>query len=199
VRKVALHKRNLNVVTVLLLLLHVLIFTPSLPVSAQTTGVITITMTGGYEISLAVSPDHWEPGGAGVVHPDTTYETDAQQFTLTVGGNCPVHTYIAGANATLIREGRIDPSYKWSLSQDGGNGLLTYALWFTLSDAAGFTLLTETPIEFCSTTLGPGDSKQFGVKLLTPQADFIRDGTGYFAVGNANIQARIILSAVAAA
>ena len=43
-----------------------------------------------------------------------------------------------------------------------------------------------------------GDNKQFGLKLLTPEPDFEKDGKDYFLVGAATMQTHITVSAVIA-
>lgn len=184
--------------TVSLLLALLLALLPYAQSSAQVSQVITVTMTGAYEISLNVSPADWDPANGGTITPNAEYATDPADFTLSVGGNCAVYTYISASNATWMRNGKVDKSYQWNLSEDGQNGVRTYVLWFKLYDGESYSLITSTPTEFYSGTLGPGDAKQFGLKLLTPQPDFTRNGAAYFSVGNATMQARVIISAVVA-
>lgn len=171
---------------------------PWTEMSAQPSATITITATGAYEISLDISPGNWNPAGGGAITPNTEYATNTAYFTLTVGGNCAVNTYISASNATWVKDGKVDTSYQWNLSADGQNGLRTYALWFKLDSGTDYTLITTSPGEFYASTLVPGETKQFGLKLLTPQPDFTKDGSGYFSVGAATIRARVIISAIAA-
>ena len=185
-------------VIALVFLALLLALSPYSQASAQNSGTITITMTGAYEISLNISPDDWNPAEGGTIIPNTIYESQTAYFTLSVGGNCAVYTYISASNATWIRNGKVDKSYRWNLSQDGQNGILTYVLWFRLSEGGSYQLITSTPTQFYEGSLGPGDAKQFGLKLLTPEPDFTKDGTGYFSVGNAVMRATITISAVAA-
>jgi len=185
-----------------ILLALILALSPYLPVVAQETGTITITMTGAEEISITVSPTGWSLGEGGIVSPNTLYLTDTTWFTLTVGGNCGVNTFVAGEDAVCAE----NSTYKWALSSDEENANGVYVLWFKLyeeyGDERGDVLIPKASDEslgevFYPTSLGPTDSKQFGFKLLTPLADFTKDGVGYFSVG-ATMQTTITISAVAA-
>jgi hypothetical protein len=186
-----------------ILLALTLALIPCLPVVAQETGTITITMTGVNEISITVSPTSWSPGEGGTVIPDTPYLTDTTCFTLIVGGNCAVNTFIAGEDAMCAE----DSTYKWALSSDEENAKGVYVLWFKLYEVYGDerrdVLIPKASDEslgevFYPTSLGPGDSKQFGLKLLTPEPDFTKDGVGYFSVGDTTMETHITISAVAA-
>ena len=166
----------------------VLIF--SLPALAQESGTITITMTGVNEISISLDKTQWP---LGEVAAGTEYMTSPpiEWCTLTVEGNCNVNTFILGEDAEWVG----NPSaYKWTLSNDGTNGENVYGLWFRISDdtARGYVPITKTEGEFWpyagGSSLAPGDTKQFGLKLLTPT---------YF-VGNRQMQTQITISAVAA-
>lgn len=194
---------KIGIVSILLSLILALI--PYLPSLAQddSTGTIAITMTGAYEISITVSPASWGPVGGATVKPNTPYETDSTWFTLAIGGNCGVNTFVAGEDAVCAE----DSTYKWALSSDEENAKGVYVLWFKLyeeyGDERGDVLIPKASDEslgevFYPTSLGPGDSKQFGLKLLTPEPDFIKDGVGYFSVGDAPMQTKITISAVAA-
>ena len=85
-------------------------------------------------------------------------------------------------------------AYKWTLSNDGTNGENLYGLQFRISGdtTRGYVPITKTEGEFWpyggGSSLAPGDTKQFGLKLLTPT---------YF-VGGREMQAQITISAVAA-
>jgi len=162
----------------------------SLPALAQESGTITITMTGVNEISISLDKTGWPLGN---VASNTEYETipPIEWCTLTVEGNCNVNTFIVGENAEWVD----NPSaYKWTLSNDGTNGENVYGLWFRISGdtARGYVPITKTEGEFWpyagGSSLAPGDTKQFGLKLLTPT---------YF-VGGRQMQTQITISAVAA-
>ena len=168
----------------------------SLPALAQESGTITITMTGLNEISISLDKTQWPLGN---VVSNTQYETSPpiQWCTLTVGGNCNVNTFIVGEDAKWVD----NPSaYKWTLSNDGTNGEHIYGLWFRISGDTtrgplgnGYVPITKTQSEFwpysggSSSSLAPGDKKQFGLSLLTPT---------YF-ISDRPMQTQITLSAVA--
>lgn len=195
-----------GIISILLALILVLI--PYLPVVAQETGTITITMTGAKEISITVSPTSWSPGEGGAVSPDTPYLTDTTWFTLTIAGNCNANTFIAGEDAVCVE----DSTYKWTLSSDGNSGKGIYVLQVkaekdgTIRDYFFVTKPAEGSLgeEFwpwsggSSSSLAPGDAIQFGLKLKTPSPDFTKGGVGYFSVGDATMQTQITISAVAA-
>jgi len=164
----------------------------SLPTLAQDSGTITITMTGVDEISISLDKTQWPLGN---VASNTEYETSPpiEWCTLTVEGNCNVDTFIVGEDATWVDN---PGTCKWTLSNDGTNGENVYGLWFRISGdtARGYIPITKTESEFwpysggSSSSLAPGDTKQFGLKLLTPT---------YF-VGGREMQTHITISAVAA-
>lgn len=169
----------------------------SLPALAQENGTITITMTGANEIAISLDKTQWPLGN---VASNTEYETSPpiEWCTLTVQGNCNVNTFIVGDDAKWVS----DPSaYKWTLSNDGTNGQHIYGLWFRISGdttrgplANGYALVTKTQGEFwpysggSGSSLAPGDTKKFGLRLLTPT---------YFVSGR-QMQTQITISAVAA-
>ncbi len=168
----------------------ILVLSFSLPALAQESGTITITMTGVNEISISLDKTQWP---LGEVAADTEYMTSPpiEWCTLTVEGNCNVNTFIVGEDAEWVG----NPSaYKWTLSNDGTNGENVYGLWFRISGdtARGYVPITKTEGEFWpyagGSSLAPGDTKQFGLKLLTPT---------YF-VGGRQMQTQITISAVAA-
>jgi hypothetical protein len=168
-----------------------------LSVLAQDTGTITITMTGANEISISLDKTQWPLGN---VASDTEYETSPpiEWCTLTVGGNCNVNTFITGEDAAWVDS---PTEYRWTLSSDGTNGENTYGLWFRISGdttrgplADGYVPVTKTESEFwpysggSGSSLAPEDSRQFGLRLLTPT---------YFISGR-QMQTHITISAVAA-
>jgi len=164
----------------------------SLPALAQESGTITITMTGLSEISISLDKTQWP---LGTVPPNTEYETSPpiEWCTLTVQGNCNVNTFIVGEDAEWVS----DPgAYKWTLSSGGTNGEHRYGLWFRISGdtARAYVPITKTQNEFwpysggSASSLAPGDTKQFGLRLLTPT---------YFFSGR-QMQTQITISAVAA-
>jgi hypothetical protein len=166
--------------------------TVSLPVLAQENATITITMTGLNEISISLDKTQWP---LGTVASNTEYETSPaiEWCTLTVQGTCNVNTFIVGDDAEWVS----DPgAYKWTLSNDGANGEHIYGLWFRISGdtTRGYVPIAKTQGEFwpytggSGSSLAPGDTKQFGLRLLTPT---------YFFSGR-QMQTQIIISAVVA-
>jgi hypothetical protein len=167
----------------------------SLPALAQQNGTITITMTGLDEISISLDKTQWP---LGTIASDTEYVTSPpiEWCTLTVGGTCNVNTFIVGDDAKWVS----DPNtYQWTLSSDGTNDEHTYGLWFRISGDAtrgplsdGYVPVTKTESEFWpysgGLSLAPSDTKQFGLRLLSPT---------YFYSGR-QMQTQIIISAVAA-
>jgi len=170
----------------------VLALVVSLPALAQENATITITMTGLNEISISLDKTQWP---LGTVASNTEYETSPaiEWCTLTVQGTCNVNTFIVGDDAEWVS----DPgAYKWTLSNDGANGEHIYGLWFRMSGdtARGYVPITKTQGEFwpytggSGSSLAPGDTRQFGLRLLTPT---------YFFSGR-QMQTQIIISAVVA-
>ena len=162
----------------------------SLPALAQQNSTITITMTGLNEISISLDKTQWP---LGTVASNTQYETSPaiQWCTLTVAGTCNVNTFIVGADAKWVS----DPgAYKWTLSNDGTNGDHIYGLWFRISGdtTRDYVPVTKTQSEFWpysgGSSLAPGNTKQFGLRLLTPT---------YFYSGR-QMATQITISAVAA-
>jgi hypothetical protein len=164
----------------------------SLPVLAQQNSTITITMTGLNEISISLDKTQWP---LGTIASNTEYETSPaiEWCTLTVQGTCNVNTFIVGDDAKWIS----DPAaYKWTLSNGGTNGEHIYGLLFRISGdtARGYVPITKTQSEFwpysggSASSLAPGDTKQFGLRLLTPT---------YFFSGR-QMQTQITIGAVAA-
>ena len=162
----------------------------SLPALGEDSDTITITMTGVNEISISLDKTQWP---LGEVATDTEYTTSPpiEWCTLTVEGNCNVKTRIVGEDAEWIDN---PGAYKWTLSNDGTNGENVYGLRFRISGdtVRGYVPITKTEGEFWpyagGSSLAPGDTKQFGLKLLTPT---------YF-VGSREMQTQITISAVAA-
>jgi hypothetical protein len=170
----------------------ILVLVCSLPALAQESGTITITMTGLNEISISLDKTQWS---LGTIASNTEYKTSPpiQWCTLTVEGNRNVNTFIVGDDAKWVS----DPAaYKWTLSSDGTNGEHVYGLWFRISGdtTRGYVPITKTQSEFwpysegSGSSLAPGDTKQFGLRLLTPT---------YFISGR-EMQTQITISAVAA-
>jgi len=162
----------------------------SLPTLGEDSESITITMTGVNELSISLDKTQWP---LGQVATDTEYTTSPpiEWCTLTVEGNSDVNTFIVGKDAEWIDN---PAAYKWTLSNDGTNGEDVYGLKFRISGdtARGYVPVTKTEGEFWpydgGSSLAPGNTKQFGLKLLTPT---------YF-VGNRQMQTQITISAVAA-
>jgi len=179
---------------IVILLAIILASIPCLPAMAQTSGNITITMTGAKEFSINLTPANWS---FGTVSPNIEYKTDLTQFNLTVDptSNCNVNTFITGEDAVWPDE---PSTYNWTLSSDEQNDIRVYVLWFRLVGEESYVLITKGQTSLYSSTLGPGDSKQFGLRLLTPQRDFSKGGTDYFSVGDATVQTHVTISAVAA-
>ena len=170
----------------------ILALASSLPVLAQQNSTITITMTGLNEISISLDKTQWP---LGTIASNTEYETSPaiEWCTLTVQGTCNVNTFIAGDDAKWVSE---PAAYKWTLSNYGTNGEHIYGLLFRISGdtARGYVPITKTQSEFwpysggSASSLAPGDTKQFGLRLLTPT---------YFFSGR-QMQTQITISAVAA-
>jgi hypothetical protein len=177
-----------------ILIAIVLALVISLPVLAQQNSTITITMTGLDEISISLDKTQWP---LGTIASDTEYLTTPQieWCTLTVGGTCNVNTFIVGDDAKWVS----DPdTYQWTLSSDGTNGEHTYGLWFRISGDTsrgplgnGYVPVTKAENEFWpyseGSSLTPGNTKQFGLRLLSPT---------YF-YSSRQMQTQIIISAVA--
>jgi hypothetical protein len=162
----------------------------SLPALAQDSGTVTITMTGVNDISISLDKTQWPLGN---VASNTEYVTSPaiEWCTLTVEGNCNVNTFIVGEDAKWVDN---PGAYKWTLSTDGTNGENVYGLRFRISGdtARGYVPVTKTEGEFWpsagGSSLARGNTKQFGLKLLTPT---------YF-VGGRQMQTQVTISAVAA-
>ena len=150
-----------------------LVLTPSLPASASESGTITITMTPVETvISISLDKASWP---LGEVTEDSEYKTDpeATWCTITNEGNVNVDVGIVGKNAPL-------GSFKWFLSEDGTNSGVgsypEYALWYHMAmDTEGsYTSITLTQTSMKkggeSITLEIASTKQFGLKLLTPDS-----------------------------
>jgi hypothetical protein len=177
-----------KIASIVVAIILALIF--SLPALAAESESITITMTGVNEISISLDKTQWPLGN---VASNTEYTTSPpiEWCTLTVEGNHNVNIFIVGEDAEWVD----NPSaYKWTLSTDGTNGENVYGLRFRISGdtSRGYVPITKTEGEFWpyggGSSLAPGDTKQFGLKLLTPT---------YF-VGDRQMQTQITISAVAA-
>jgi hypothetical protein len=181
--------------SILLAIILALLF--CLPALAGESATITITMTGVNEISISLDKTEWP---LGEVASNTEHATSPpiEWCTLTVEGNCNVNTFIVGEDAKWVDNPGV---YKWTLSSDGTNGDDRYGLWFRIShdttrgpQGDGYVPITKTESEFwpysggSGSSLAPGDTKQFGLRLLTPT---------YF-IGDRQMQTQITISAVAA-
>jgi hypothetical protein len=180
-----------------LLVATILALIISLPALAQQNSSITITMTGLNEISVSLDKTQWPLGDVAL---DTEYETSPpiEWCTLTVQGTANVNTFIVGDDARWVN----DPAaYEWTLSSDGTNGEHIYGLWIRISgdptrgpSGDGYIPVTKTESEFwpysggSGSSLAPGDTRQFGLRLLTP--------TYFFS--SRPMQTQITISAVAA-
>ena len=189
-----------------ILLVATLALIPCLPVVAQDSGTITITMTGLPEISITLSQTEWKPVGEGTVSPNADYKTGETEgevplwCTLTNTGNININTFIAGGDATCMDK----PTYTWALSNDGTIGNRKYGLWF-IFEGADYVPIAKTLGEFqphpgaSGEDIGVDDSRNFGLKLLTPDPDFTKGGIDYFSVGGtAAMKTTITISAVIA-
>jgi len=172
------------------LLAVILALTFCWPALAADSASITITMTGVNEISISLDKTQWPLGN---VASDTEYMTSPpiEWCTLTVTGNCAVETFIVGEDAKWVDN---PGAYKWTLSNSGANGEDIYGLWFRISGdtTRGYVPITKTESEFWpysgGSSLDPGDTKQFGLRLLTPT----------YLVGGREMKTQITISAVAA-
>ena len=187
-------EKQMKAVTAVILAAIVLGLVSSLPADAQGGEAVTITMTGAYEISISLDITQWP---LGQVAPDTEYMTNPQieWCTLTVTGNSAVNTFIVGEDAKWVDN---PGAYTWTLSEDGHNGEHVYGLWFRISGDStrgpygdGYVPITKTQSEFwpygTGSSLAPGASKQFGLRLLTPS---------YF-IGGREMQTPVTIIAVA--
>lgn len=186
---------EVGILSILLALLLVSI--SFLPVLADDTGTITITMTGADEISITLDKTSWGPEdvvGSGLVSSNTDYFTSPpiDWCKLTNTGNVNVNTFIVGEDAKQVG----NPAYKWILSSDGTNGEHKYVLWFRAhgDTERGYVPIADGLGEFWppvgGSSLPTGDeyAKQFGLKLLTPTLFY----------GGREMQTHITISAVAA-
>ena len=185
---------QVKILSILSAIILVLCFT--LPSLADDSGAITITMTGVNEISITLDKTGWDLGD---VASNIVIETTPpiQWCILTVDGNTNVNTFIVGEDAKWVD----DPAaYEWTLSYDGSNGEHKYGLWFRISgdttrgpNEDGYVPATKTINEFWpypgkGSSLEPSDTKQFGLRLITPT---------YF-YGSRDMQTQVTISAVAA-
>lgn len=147
----------------------------SLPVLADDSRAVTITMTGASHVAISLDVTHWPLGD--VAGDEEHYTTPRIEWcTLTVTGNTAVNTFIEGREATWVDN---PGAYKWTLSNDGSNGENIYGLWFRISGDStrgpfgdGYVPISNTQSEFWpydgGSSLEPGTSKKFGLRLLTP-------------------------------
>ena len=170
----------------------ILALIPSLQALAQDSETITITMTTKTVIEIDLNPANWE---IWQVVPNTEYKTDPAKTwcTMTNKGNCTVNTYIKGDDAVWTAS---PSAYKWTLSDNGSNGKQIYVLWYERLDYAPTEDLITTETKDFYLSLGMDDPKQFGLKLKTPWADYIKNNIGYF-LGGGGMETHIIISGVA--
>ena len=178
-------------------LISILLFKPFSPVSAvdstNTSAVITINMTTTETVlAVELSLSEWDLGN---VTANATYYTDPplEWCTINNTGNVDEIIRIKGENA---RE--IDGSYQWMLSNDGtndqhggssGSSWDEYVLWYKIShDGDSYTIVNATESEMIN-SLAPDATKQFGLKLLSPES---------FSLYSKKVQTHITISAVAA-
>ena len=164
--------RSAVTVTIAALVLALLL---SLPVLADDSRAVTITMTGESHVAISLDVTHWPLGD--VARDEEHYTTPQIEWcTLTVTGNTAVNTFIEGREATWVDN---PGAYKWTLSNDGSNGENIYGLWFRISGDStrgpfgdGYVPISNTQREFWpydgGSSLEPGTSKKFGLRLLTP-------------------------------
>lgn len=174
-----------------ILLAAILALIPCLPVwAASNETAITITMNTTALIEIELSITNWS---IGAVEPNKLYVTAPQieWTTLKNKGNVAVNTFIVGEDAVSIG----DTGYKWALSSSGANGEDTYALWFRVYGDTDrlYVPIAKTKKELWpwsgnGSSLAPGATKQFGLRLLTP--------TSFR--GDKQMQTHVIVSAVAA-
>jgi len=171
----------------------------SLPVLADSTGEVTITMDTESVMAITLSQTNWPIGN---VSSNTEHMTSpaATWCTITNAGNANVNIYIQGKDAQWL--GQPVNTYKWTLSNDGTNGDHRYVLWYHIANdtADSYTLITkeelpmthvkdDSPLDGSPLNLSAhGDYAQFGLKLLTPT----------FFYGGRQMETHITISAVAA-
>ncbi len=183
-------KKLIPVITAVLVLSLML----SSSLMADDSQMVTITMTGASEIAISLTITHWPLGD---VAPNTEYYTnpEKQWCTLEVTGNSAVDTFIEARDATWADD---HDAYKWTLSDDGSNGPDVFGLWFRIAGDTtrgpnddGYVPITKTQSEFWpyddGDSLEPEDTKQFGLRLLTP-SEF---------TGGRTMETQITISAVA--
>jgi len=165
----------MRAVTAVILAALVLVLVLSLPVLADDSQVVTITMTGASHVAISLDVTHWPLGD--VARDEEHYTTPQIRWcTLTVTGNSAVDTFIVGLDATWVDN---PGAYKWTLSDDGSNGEHVYGLWFRIYGDTnrgphqdGYVPITKTQSEFWpyagGSSLEPGATKEFGLRLLTP-------------------------------
>jgi len=159
-------------------------------------------------IAIELSRTDWLLGN---ITEDTVYKTDPEASWCSINNTGTVNVDIrskgddAASIAYKVGNNWTSPDtsgYHWILSSDGTNNdagpdFAEYALWYHISgDTAGNYTLIATAEDFMrkngedKISLTPGQSKQFGLKLLTPAAArFVKDK---------KMQAHIIISAVKA-
>lgn len=178
----------------------ILVLIPCLPAIAQDNDAetITITMTGVNEISITLDKTEWPIGD---VASDTECVTSPpiDWCTLENDGNVNVNTFVVGEDAKWYEDG-VGKNYYWTLSNTNESDISDsvrghkYMLWFRVHGDTDrdYVLITKELSEFWppygGSSIGVGDKKQFGLKLLTPT---------FFYAGR-EMKTTITISAVAA-
>jgi len=180
-----------------IILIIALALIPCLPTLAEDNGTVTITMLTDKYIEITLDPTEWNIGD---VEPNTEYITSPTWCTVTNSGNCAVDIHIKGEDAVWVDS----PATKWALSENGDNGQTTYALWYLIAydDADSYTLITTSDTQMQKENEDPirlidsNDNKQFGLKLLTPEAALLA-GEAEYLYGGREMKSTITVSAVA--
>jgi len=165
----------MRAVTAVILAALVLAMVLSLPAMADDSQVVTITMTGASHVAISLDVTQWPLGEVARSEEHHTIPR-IEWCTLRVTGNSAVNAFIVGLDATWVDN---PGAYKWTLSDDGSNGEHVYGLWFRVSGDTtrgphqdGYVPITKTQSEFWpyggGSSLEPGASKKFGLRLLTP-------------------------------
>ena len=168
-----------GILSILLAIIVALI--PCLSALADETGTITITMTGVSEISITLDKTEWPIGNVASDEERLT-EPSIDWCTLKNEGNVNVNTCIVGEDAQWYKDG-VAQNYYWTLITDESHVSdderpHEYALWFRVHgdnppEGRGYVLIRKTESELWpwsggGSSIGVGDTKQFGLKLLTP-------------------------------
>ena len=186
----------MNMRTISIILIIALALIPCLPTLAEDNSTVTITMLTDKHIEITLEPTEWNIGD---VEPNTEYVTSPTWCTVTNSGNCVVDIHIEGEDAVWVDS----PATKWTLSGNRDNAQSTYALGYHIAydDADSYTIITTRDTQMQKENEDPirlidsNDSKQFGLRLLTPKADFLAGEVEYF-YGGREMKVTITVSAV---